>query len=220
MILKRQNNKFVLELSSSAVKRITKTSRDQVRTNTKFLVDSRGNMDLRKFQESIIPVIKQYWGNGKGGICIATGIFRKIKNIDEVLDLIREETGIKVNIISGEEEARLIAKAIEKEHQGERIIILDAGGSSAEVVIPFLNYYKSFDIGKMKIDKKIREQLKKDNDLLIVVTGQMIYKMGKIITDPEISLKWHDGVQDLIKQIGIHPVVGTIATPGLGLLLN
>ena len=209
---------YVIELSSSAVKRLTKTDKKIIRTYTKSLVDSSGKIDLKKFSEIVIPAIKKLMDPKKEVVCIATALYRSIKNSKEIVDLIKETTGLEVNIISGNKEAELVGKAIMKEHPGRKLLVLDAGSMSTEICIFPGGYHRSYKNNHpMVLDKEVLD-LKKSKDLLIVVTGETIYRMGRIINDPRTELRWHTQLQTIINQIGVHPVVGTIATPGSGLL--
>jgi len=210
---------YVIELSSSAVKKLTKTDKKIIRTYTKSFVDNSGKIDLKKFSEIVIPAIKELMEPGKEVVCIATALYRSIKNSKDVVDLVRETTGLEVNIISGDKEAELIGKAVMKEYPGRKLLVVDTGSMSTEICIFPGGYHHSYKNNHpMVLDKEIVLDLKKSRDLLIVVTGETIYKMGKVIYNPRTELSWHKQLQTIINQIGVHPVVGTMATPGSGLL--
>ncbi len=210
---------FVLELSSSAVKKITRTSKEISRTRTKSLVDSRGRLDTERYRTEIIPVIKELWDYNKNGICIATALYRTITNSQEIIDLIRSETGIPVEVISGDTEAELIGKAIMSEYPGRQLLVIDAGSMSTEICIWPGGYRKSYKNGSpLRLDKQVAHDLASEPDLLIVVTGETIYKMGGPIENPRVKLRWHTQLQSILNQIGSHSVIGTKSTPGSGLL--
>jgi exopolyphosphatase / guanosine-5'-triphosphate,3'-diphosphate pyrophosphatase len=67
----------------------------------------------------------------------ATGVVRSAQNRDEFLRLLREETGIKIRIISGEEEAVLTATAIHHaiDMGNKPHVMVDLGGGSTEFVV-------------------------------------------------------------------------------------
>lgn len=66
----------------------------------------------------------------------ATASLRNITNTDDVLDAIEKETGIKVDVISGQEEGRLSLRgAIESVSVSDGLLV-DLGGGSTEIV-PF-----------------------------------------------------------------------------------
>ena len=214
--------KYVLELSSSAVKKLTLRSREQTRTNTKLLKKLNGELDLKKFEEQVIPVIKSYWNEKDPGICIATALFRSIKNKKEFLDLIKEKVGIDVEIISGRKEAELIGRAIQKEYPGKRVLVIDAGSMSIEVSLPSDNYYRSFKKGTpIKLDSGILQSLKGDKDLIVVIASAGLYRLEELgrMKEFEEEVQSYKFLQEIFDQIGSHPVKGSMATPGLGLLV-
>jgi exopolyphosphatase/guanosine-5'-triphosphate,3'-diphosphate pyrophosphatase len=68
---------------------------------------------------------------------IATSALREASNSDILLDRIQRTSGIEVEIISGEEEARLIHLAVERaiDLKNKRAVLIDIGGGSVEVTI-------------------------------------------------------------------------------------
>ncbi len=69
---------------------------------------------------------------------VGTAIFRQLRNCDEVLETIRANTGVKVNVLSKEDEAALSLYSlyINFDHEmqnGDIAILLDQGGGSTEV---------------------------------------------------------------------------------------
>lgn len=68
--------------------------------------------------------------------CVATSAFREARNGDELRHRILEATGTEVEAIDGEEEARLVLKAVQDSipgTDGQRWIV-DVGGGSTEVI--------------------------------------------------------------------------------------
>ena len=67
---------------------------------------------------------------------VATSAVRDTRNQREFLDRASEAAGTPVEIISGREEARLIHLGVENvwPHPGKRILIIDIGGGSAEII--------------------------------------------------------------------------------------
>ena len=222
MIIKKKRLGFVLELSSSAVKKLKPGGhREQIRTRTLDMVDNNKVLDIQKFKEVVIPAIKELWEPRGNGACIATALYREIKNIDEILNLIKEETGIDVNVISGLEEAKLVGEAVKKQFpDAKKILVVDAGTRSVELGLLPEGYYKSYRKDRpLNLDFKLRA-LKNDKDLLIVVTGLAASEVKLATKDPQDLFKWHKTLQEVIKQIGPHPTVGSNVTPGAGLLDN
>jgi exopolyphosphatase/guanosine-5'-triphosphate,3'-diphosphate pyrophosphatase len=67
---------------------------------------------------------------------VATAALRDARNRHEFLDSATQATGTPIEIISGQEEARLIHLGVETRwpHPRERILIVDIGGGSAEII--------------------------------------------------------------------------------------
>jgi exopolyphosphatase/guanosine-5'-triphosphate,3'-diphosphate pyrophosphatase len=86
----------------------------------------------------------------------ATSAFRDAKNGPAFRDLIKEKTGISINIISGEEEASFIYKGVKTAFDigGDNSLIMDIGGGSVEFIIgnrDKIVWKKSFNIGAQRL---------------------------------------------------------------------
>jgi len=99
--------------------------------------------------------------NPVNSICVTTAAMRMAKNSDEVFSKIYNSTGVELNIIDGEEEARLTLLAIKHALKRENIIsdkfiLLDIGGGSVELTIYEQNkqIVKSFDFGIVTLTQK------------------------------------------------------------------
>lgn len=70
-------------------------------------------------------------------LAVGTAAFRKAKNADIFLRRIQNNLGISIKIISGEEEARLIALAVKKSFSdlARPFLVLDIGGGSTEFIV-------------------------------------------------------------------------------------
>lgn len=68
---------------------------------------------------------------------VATSALREAGNSDVLVDRIARETGLNVEIISGEEESRLIHLAVGRvvDLRGKRAMLVDIGGGSVEVTL-------------------------------------------------------------------------------------
>ncbi len=83
---------------------------------------------LKKYKEIIdAKGISQYRA-------VATAAVRKAKNRCEFLDLVKETTGIEINVIDGKSEAALDSLAIERCLECKKGIICDIGGGSTELI--------------------------------------------------------------------------------------
>jgi len=90
----------------------------------------------------------------------ATSAMRDAGNSEDVIRKVKLETGIQINIISGDEEANYvyenhIAENLDKEHS---YLYIDVGGGSTELTFfadGKLRYKESFDIGTIRLLKNM-----------------------------------------------------------------
>lgn len=132
--------------------------------------------------------------------CVATSAVRESTNGLEFAEQIYKRTGLKLEIISGNEEARLVFQAISSRipllnHQW---VLVDLGGGSVEVSL--INHHgvmwsKSHTMGSIKLLEELN------------ATGNGNDKLNKIIEDYVSTLK-------LPHQIRYSKVNGFIATGG------
>lgn len=88
----------------------------------------------------------------------ATSAMREAENTPEIIEMIKEKTGVKIEVISGSEEASLvfenhIAENLDKDHS---YLYIDVGGGSTELT--FFNnneliFKESFQIGTIRLLK-------------------------------------------------------------------
>lgn len=90
-------------------------------------------------------------------ICVATSAMRITKNQFEICERVFNATGIKINVISGEEEAALsFLGAVSAQHLGKYLVI-DIGGGSTELIFgnnQNIEFKKSFPIGVVSFFEK------------------------------------------------------------------
>jgi len=69
--------------------------------------------------------------------CVATSAVRESSNAAELIEKVRAEAGLQLEVISGSEEARLIFVAVRQsvELEGRDWIVADVGGGSVEVLL-------------------------------------------------------------------------------------
>ena len=130
---------------------------------------------------------------------VATSAMREAKNAKKIIEKIYKETGVSIEIISGQEEADLIFGNFEVLDIDREIpfVVIDVGGGSTEVSI-FENGHlissRSFELGtlrslKGKVDKKvwdvlhdwIDENVDTSRPHQIFGTGGNINKIHKIL---------------------------------------
>lgn len=88
----------------------------------------------------------------------ATSAVRSSKNGHEFVYLVKEKIGIQIDVISGNEEAKLIFNGIRSSGcLTERSLIMDIGGGSTEFIIADYNnvyWKKSYDMGAARLWQK------------------------------------------------------------------
>lgn len=88
-----------------------------------------------------------------GYSAVATSAMREAENGKEVSDFIYNQVGLKIDVISGDEEAMVLNKAIIPSLQNSKYIHIDVGGGSTELNIfngKELVKAKSFKIGSVR----------------------------------------------------------------------
>ena len=128
----------------------------------------------------------------------ATSAMRDATNSADIIRQVKEETGIVIEILSGDEEALVIyenhiAENLDKDHA---YLYIDVGGGSTELTLFNNNqivFKQSFDIGTirllknqveeghwMKLKDFIREKTKIPKDIVAIGTGGNINKVFSI----------------------------------------
>jgi exopolyphosphatase/guanosine-5'-triphosphate,3'-diphosphate pyrophosphatase len=84
-------------------------------------------------------------------IAVGTSAIREAKNQCEFLEKLHEETGLNVNVISGQEEARLICLGVSSgiDIGEEKAIFIDFGGGSTEIAVG--NQHECFSLDSLRL---------------------------------------------------------------------
>lgn len=119
--------------------------------------------------------------------CFATASLRFVKNIDSVISEIKEKTGIEMEIISGEDEAKYDFYGLMSETNAKDGIGFDLGGGSCQL-FKFseknLEFFKSLKIGGQVIYKKfVSDELPKKEEI------QKIYEYIKTSLAPLFEIE-------------------------------
>lgn len=90
--------------------------------------------------DKLIEVIRQFLGILKGMnitqyAFFATACLRNIKNSDEVLERVRKETGVEIDLLSGSQEGRLSFNGAVHFFAKDDGLYMDTGGGSTELVL-------------------------------------------------------------------------------------
>ena len=131
---------------------------------------------------------------------VATSAMRIAKNAKEIVEEIKSSLNIVLEVISGDEEARLIQEGFSllDFDKSKPFLIIDVGGGSTEISI-FKNGQKSasksFELGAIRLLRSkgnetiwqeliewLNEFIKNSNDLLVFGTGGNINKVQKILS--------------------------------------
>ncbi|MEK7870018.1 MAG: exopolyphosphatase, partial [Nitrospirota bacterium] len=87
---------------------------------------------------------------------VATSAVREVKNGGDFVDLVEEQTGIKIRVISGIEEARLIFLGVRHSMalSEKPTLVVDVGGGSVELIVGTrdgLQHAKSLRLGAIRL---------------------------------------------------------------------
>ena len=180
----------------------------------------------------------------------ATSAMREAKNSGEVVEFVKQQSGIEIEIIDGSDEAQIIQQSNfkYKSEKGTTYIYIDVGGGSTEITVMSDNEVLrsvSFNIGtirtlKKKVDKVEKDKLKSMmKDLgkdypkaMLIGTGGNINKYFKLSGRKEgKSLSYYhlmeiyDKLKDMsyeerMKNIGLNPDRADVIIPAGSIFLN
>ncbi|MCG3147794.1 MAG: Exopolyphosphatase [Verrucomicrobiae bacterium] len=90
---------------------------------------------------------------------VATSALREARNRQAVIKRVRDATGIELNVIAGEEEARLVYLAVagKLDLTGHRALLIDIGGGSVEIVLAVNGQIAATDTFRMGAVRLLRE---------------------------------------------------------------
>lgn len=180
----------------------------------------------------------------------ATSAMREAGNGDEVVRLIKEQSGIEIEIIDGKKEATIIAstdlyKSIEK---GKSYLYVDVGGGSTEFTL-FSNEKviaaKSFKIGTVRllndmvneviwneVETWIKHHTQGLSKIVIMGTGGNINKLHKMSgrkMGQSLSYIWLNAqyqflksldYEDRISELGLNPDRADVIIPAIQIYLS
>ena len=179
----------------------------------------------------------------------ATSAMREAENRKEILDEIKEETGIKLEIIDGDEEAELIFSTFNtlRFEQDKSYLYIDVGGGSTEVSLlenGERKKSKSFKIGTLRILKgkvdesrwlEMKEWVKQINpehkEIYAIGTGGNINRILKINRSEEDNhITYADikriqaymesyTLEDRINKLGLRPDRADVIVPAADIYL-
>jgi exopolyphosphatase/guanosine-5'-triphosphate,3'-diphosphate pyrophosphatase len=163
----------------------------------------------------------------------ATSAMRDAKNSDKIIAIIKKETGLDVEVITGEMEANLvyenhIAENMDKDHS---YMYIDVGGGSTEVSIfgnGKLTAKKSFNIGTIRLLKNgvrenvwdemkeyIKQSTKSHKDIVSIGSGGNINKVFSLSKKKDGKPLHIELLRDYYKELSSFSVADRISNYGL-----
>ena len=149
----------------------------------------------------------------------ATSAMRDAENGVELVYAIKEKTGINIEIISGEEEAKIIRSThieqrLEKNHN---FLYVDVGGGSTEISLyqkGELQHSRSFDIGTIRLLENmvsdeswqemqswLQEITKNQSGLEIIGSGGNINRIYKLLDKTDWQVIRYSELQDIYSKL-------------------
>ncbi|HSL45371.1 MAG TPA: Ppx/GppA phosphatase family protein [Anaerolineales bacterium] len=127
---------------------------------------------------------------------VATSAAREATNSDLLLDRVYRTSGIEIEIISGEEEARLIHLAVahELDLTNKRTLLIDIGGGSVEVTISTgrnIIFTDSYNMGTVRLLEKLNGNNKTKylfGNLVREYTEAARYRLERDLGDEKVQL--------------------------------
>ena len=109
---------------------------------------------------------------------IATSAVREAANRDEFVKAVRAASGLKVEIIDGLEEAKLVHTAVRhRVHLGDKVaVLIDIGGGSVELIVSVqgrIRGMRSFKLGTVRLLQMLQDKNLKEKNLREFVQTKM-----------------------------------------------
>ncbi len=163
----------------------------------------------------------------------ATSAMRDAKNNEEIVALVKEKTGVKIEIITGQEEADFIyANHLFQSLAIERpFLYVDVGGGSTELTLFHHNKSEastSFKIGTIRLlqdkvseeswdemKKWVKENCKGKKNLEIIGSGGNINQLSKMTKSRKTSELDYDVLKEIYQDLKKHTYEERISEMGL-----
>jgi len=153
---------------------------------------------------------------GASGVkAVGTSALREAGNADEFINLVKRETGVDINIISGREEADLTARGVLSSFREKAtILIIDIGGGSTEAILcksAKVVDTRSFPVGVVKMKDMFIHSDPPSNGQLMAIDSEA-ENVAKAIREG-----FHANLTDDTFMIATAGTATTIASIDLGL---
>lgn len=169
--IEAKNVKAVIDIGTNTVRLFVAEVKDDkiIKKYEKFMEITRLGQDVDKnkffLEEAIernIETLKKYKKYAQEyGVkeikAVATSAARDAYNRDVFLDRAYKETGIKIDVITGDEEGSNAFKGVMTDKYENDVLVVDIGGGSTEFIYgndKKIKYIKSLDIGAVRIKEK------------------------------------------------------------------
>lgn len=92
---------------------------------------------------------------------VATSAARDAKNAGDLIEAVRRASGLRVEVISGDQEAEWVYRGVTSDPalHGRRLLILDVGGGSTEFILGHQGHHSfrhSFPLGSVRLLEKLK----------------------------------------------------------------
>ncbi|MEG0250399.1 MAG: Ppx/GppA phosphatase family protein [Peptostreptococcus sp.] len=121
-------------------------------------------------------------------MCMGTAALRNAKNSDVFVKEAKRETGIDVDIISGEKEAILGYTGVVGgiDIKDEAVLIIDIGGGSTEFIIgdkTKIFYRRSLDLGALLLTEKLVSSMPESDQELKIIKNYIENNVSSVVMD-------------------------------------
>lgn len=129
---------------------------------------------------------------------VATSALREAKNRNEFIEVVYKNTGIRIELIDGIEEAQIIFESINREVplDQKKAVLIDIGGGSVEISITSnsrLISSESFPLGTVRILEEMKKRKLQESQLKILI-GDFVPMMTNFITEQAQGLVFNFAV--------------------------
>lgn len=201
---------IIVEANNNNSFKIIDRERDVLRLSTEKTNSSSESVKIISENEinQAIELIKKYKKlveiyNAEFKV-VATSAVREAENSDYFINKVYEATNVKINVIDGKEEGRLIYLAVINnfsELKSKKILCVDIGGGSTEFIIgEFQNilFLESLKIGAVRLTNQFIPDF--------IITEEKIQKCRNYVKEKISSIK------NNIQNLGFEDCVGTSGT--------
>lgn len=157
------SNSFHMVIAEHQQDRLYLRGRRKLPVRLGFGIDETGGLN-KKVQKRALRALAEFGERvahlPQGAVrCVGTRTFRAVHDVDSFLHLAEQVLGHPIEVISGEEEARLIYLGVIHslgDHGGSRLVV-DIGGGSTELIVGQglnINHKASLDLGCVSMTRE------------------------------------------------------------------